>query len=61
MEVQKMTHQKIKSILGIDFRARHNYDEYSNNSIDPFINPIIHKKINGKEIIPLNMKKLWGK
>lgn len=49
---------KIKSILGIDVRARKFIDD--NNNYDPFKNPIIHKQINGQEIVPLNLAILWG-
>jgi hypothetical protein len=28
--------------------------------LDPFINPLIHKQINGNDIVPLNITKLWG-
>jgi len=50
---------KIKSILGVDVRARYlnlNEDDLIH---DPFKYPIIHKQINGKEIVPLNLVRLW--
>ncbi|MEH7383740.1 hypothetical protein V7138_25015 [Bacillus sp. JJ1533] len=49
----------IRSLLGIDVRPRssnkHSYD------VDSFSNPIIHKKINGQVIVPLDIDRLWGK
>lgn len=60
MEMNIMTyHNKIRSILGVDVRARY-FDKDSGN-YDPFKNPLIHKQINGREIVPLEMTKLWGK
>jgi len=56
-----MTHQKIKSILGVDVRARHNDNKAIICPTDPFENPLIHKKINGNEIVPLDIHKLWGR
>ncbi|MGG3471240.1 hypothetical protein ABES02_27685 [Neobacillus pocheonensis] len=50
----------VKNILGVDVRARFSTAD-SGNNYDPFKNPIIHKQINGREIVPLNVKKLWGK
>lgn len=50
---------KIRSILGVDVRARHSYKD--GGIYDPFQNPLIHKRINGSVIVPLNMTKLWGK
>ncbi|WP_223594626.1 hypothetical protein [Neobacillus bataviensis] len=50
----------VKNILGVDVRARFSIAG-SGNNYDPFKNPIIHKQINGREIVPLNVKKLWGK
>jgi hypothetical protein len=49
----------IKSILGVDVRARYLNEENQIN--DPFKYPIIHKQINGKEIVPLDLVRLWGK
>jgi hypothetical protein len=51
-------HNKIKSILGVDVRARY-FNEDSGN-YDPFKNLIIQKQINGREIVPLNLERLWG-
>ncbi len=50
---------KIKSILGVDVRARYYNDDIRND--DPFQNPIIHKQINGLDIVPLNPQRLWDK
>jgi hypothetical protein len=49
----------LQSIIGINVRARHytkdkDLDEY-------FLNPIIHRQINGDKIyVPLNLEKLWN-
>lgn len=60
MEMIKMNyHNKILSILGVNVRARNGEHECEN--YDPFKNPIIHKRINGQEIVPLDVAKLWGK
>lgn len=55
-----MTAQKIiPNIFGSEIHAyRHEKDD---PSYDPFKNPIIHKRINGDIIVPLNTNKLWGK
>lgn len=50
----------IRALLGIDIRAR------SSNKViwgdhDSFKNPIIHKKINGQVIVPLDITRLWGR
>ncbi|WP_164745656.1 hypothetical protein [Neobacillus mesonae] len=50
----------IQALLGIDIRAR------SSNKViwgdhDSFKNPIIHKKINGQVIVPLDITRLWGR
>jgi hypothetical protein len=50
-------HNKIQSILGIDVRAR--YSNVDNRNYDPFKNPLIHKQINGREIVPLDRTSLW--
>lgn len=50
---------KINSILGVDVRAR--YGNEKSMDYDSFKNPIIHKQINGKDIIPLDMTRIWGK
>ncbi|WP_187292136.1 hypothetical protein [Bacillus sp. 1NLA3E] len=50
-------HNKIRSILGVDVRAR--YSETDSGNYEPFKNPLIHKQINGSEIVPLNITKLW--
>jgi hypothetical protein len=52
-------HNKIQSFLGVDVRA--SYCNKDDENYDPFKNPIIHKRINGLEIVPLNLTKLWGK
>jgi hypothetical protein len=51
-------HNNIKSILGVDVRARF-INEDGGNYYDPFKNPIIHKQINGREIVPLDQERLW--
>jgi hypothetical protein len=56
-----MTYSKyIRSILGVDVRARSS-NKYSEEQYNPFNNPIIHKQINGREIVPLDITRLWGK
>lgn len=50
-------HKKIQSILGVDVRAR--YSSEGNKIYDPFKNPIIHKRIDGLEIVPIDTSKLW--
>lgn len=50
----------IQNILGVNVRARCSDKDIENN-YEPFKNPLIHKQINGREIVPLNVKKLWGK
>jgi hypothetical protein len=58
--VNKMTYQNnIRSILGVDVRARSSNKD--SEEYDPFKNPIIHKQINGKVIVPLDETRLWGK
>jgi hypothetical protein len=52
---------KIKSILGVDVRARNLYLNEDVPIHDPFKYPIIHKQINGKEIVPLDLVRLWQK
>lgn len=60
-EMIKMSVYKyVKNILGVDVLARFSTAD-SGNNYNPFKNPIIHKQINGREIVPLNVKKLWGK
>jgi hypothetical protein len=49
----------IRSILGVDVRARYLNDDDIIH--DPFKYPIIHKQINGKEIVPLDLVRLWRK
>lgn len=49
----------IRSILGIDIRARSSVND--SEEYDPFKNPIIHKQINGRVIVPLNTTRLWGR
>ena len=49
----------IRNILGVDVRARHS--DKDGEIYEPFQNPLIHKRINGSVIVPLNMTKLWGK
>jgi hypothetical protein len=47
----------LEEILGISFRARHK-EIYENR--DQFINPIIHRQVQGNEVyVPLN-RKLWN-
>ena len=50
-------HNKIRSILGFDVRAR--YYDIDNENYDPFRNPLKHKQINGREIVPLHRTRLW--
>ncbi len=50
----------VKSILGVDVRAR------SRNDVEPdfdsFSKPIIHKQINGSKVyVPLDVERLWGR
>ncbi|MEH7276360.1 hypothetical protein [Neobacillus vireti] len=52
---------KIKSILGVDVRARYLYHNEDDLIHDPFKYPIIHKQINGKEIVPLDLVRFWQK
>ncbi|WP_175384447.1 hypothetical protein [Bacillus sp. FJAT-27225] len=53
-------YKKIEYILGVDVRARARIVNEDNIISDPFKNPLIHKQINGREIVPLNVKRLWG-
>ncbi|MGN7429156.1 hypothetical protein [Cytobacillus praedii] len=50
--------KNIKSILGVDVRARCSNDK---KLYEPFKNPIIHKRVDGIEIIPIDTTRLWGK
>ncbi|MEH7336675.1 hypothetical protein V7161_29095 [Neobacillus drentensis] len=50
----------VNNILGVDVRARFSTEDRG-IIYDPFKNPIIHKQINGREIVPLDLTKLWGK
>lgn len=50
---------KMENILGVNIRVRHS--EHDDENYAPFKNPIIHKRINGSVIVPLNTTKLWGK
>lgn len=52
------SHKSIQSILGVDVRAR--YSTESEN-YDLFNNPIIHKRVDGLEIVPINTRRLWGR
>ncbi|WP_172799185.1 hypothetical protein [Bacillus sp. FJAT-29814] len=57
-----MTHNKdIQSILGFEIYARSRFFNQGSEDYDPFKNPIIHKQINGRVIVPLNVEKLFGK
>ncbi|MCM3765564.1 hypothetical protein [Neobacillus niacini] len=57
-----MTYNKeIQSILGFDVHARSRFFYEDSEDHDPFKNPIIHKQINGRVIVPLNVEKLFGK
>jgi hypothetical protein len=51
----------IRSVLGVDVRARNSKYGSDNYAYNPFQNPIIHKQINGEEIVPINLSKLWNK
>jgi hypothetical protein len=50
--------KNIKSILGVDVRARFSTD---NKIYDAFKNPIIHKRVDGLDIVPIDTTRLWGK
>ncbi len=54
-------HKMIRSVLGVDVRPRSSNELDNTFTHDPFANPIIHKQINGTEIVPINLSKLWGK
>lgn len=54
-------HKMIRSVLGVDVRARNSKYGSDNYAYNPFQNPIIHKQINGEEIVPINLSKLWNK
>ncbi|MGV3265618.1 MULTISPECIES: hypothetical protein [Bacillaceae] len=54
-------HKMIRSVLGVDVRPRSSNELDNTFTHDPFANPIIHKQINGTEIVPINLRKLWGK
>jgi hypothetical protein len=49
----------IRSILGINVRARSSNND--SRDYDPFNNPIIHKQINGRVIVPIDITRLWGR
>ncbi len=49
----------IRNILGVDVRAR--YSNKDSGIFEPFNTPIIHKQISGRDIVPLDVTKLWGK
>jgi hypothetical protein len=49
-----------QNFLSVNLRARHQMEKDDPN-YDPFKDPIIHKRINGIEIVPLNTTKLLGK
>ncbi|WP_175384509.1 hypothetical protein [Bacillus sp. FJAT-27225] len=56
-----MTYQnKIESILGVDIRVRSRCFVEDVSEHDPFKRPIIHKKINGQVISPLDLERLWS-
>ncbi|MGM0867574.1 MAG: hypothetical protein ACQEWF_23260 [Bacillota bacterium] len=49
----------IRSILGVDVRAKHKIKE--GNLDQYFLNPIIHKQIQGDEVfVPLNLNRIWS-
>lgn len=52
-------HKKIQRALGVDVRARNSTED--ENNYDPFKTPIIHKRIDGLEIVPIDMGRLWGR
>lgn len=59
-EMNKMTYRNnIRNILGVDVRAR--YSNKDSGIFEPFNTPIIHKQISGRDIVPLDVTKLWGK
>ncbi|MEH7549836.1 hypothetical protein [Neobacillus vireti] len=49
----------IRSILCIDVRARSSKKD--SLDYDSFSNPVIHKRINGQVIVPLDITRLWGR
>ncbi|MBS4190360.1 hypothetical protein KHA94_09115 [Bacillus sp. FJAT-49705] len=53
-----MSYHSIKDIFGVNGRAR-NSTKKDNN--DPFKNPIIHKRIDGQVIVPIDTERLWGR
>ncbi|WP_043930655.1 hypothetical protein [Bacillus sp. EB01] len=50
---------KVESILGVDIRVRSRICDKENGTYDPFSKPLIHKKINGQVITPLDVGRLW--
>lgn len=48
------------SYTSIDVRARSTNIQSDNHAFDPYQNPIIHKRVNGEDIIPLTISKLWN-
>jgi hypothetical protein len=50
---------KIRGILGVDVRAR--FSNIDDRIYDPFKNPLIHKQVNGKDIVPFDRARLWGR
>lgn len=56
-----MTYNKIiRSVLDLDVPARHSKKNNHYHAYNPFREPIIHRQINGEEIVPLNLSKLWN-
>lgn len=57
--MQMTNNNNIRSILGVNVRARSsNIDK---EHYEPFKNPLIHKQINGRVIVPLDSTRLWGR
>ncbi|WP_019242965.1 MULTISPECIES: hypothetical protein [Bacillus] len=52
------SHNSIQSILGVNVRARKSTEA---KIYDPFKNPIIHKRIDGLEIVVIDTERLWGR
>ncbi|MBY0121600.1 hypothetical protein [Bacillus sp. S/N-304-OC-R1] len=53
-----MSYRNYLDVLGLNIRARHHIEKENH---DPFKNPIIHKRLDGLEIVPIDRTRLWGK
>jgi hypothetical protein len=56
---QMTNNNTIRSILGVDVRPRSS--KIDKEHYEPFKNPLIHKQINGRVIVPLDSTRLWGR